>query len=635
MVALVGPNEAGKSSLLRAMTHIGDSDGFDENEYPRRRPGAEPRLVWTFELDDDDRQALQEIPDTGEARRVEIAKSSDGRKTWAFRPHHPVRDKTPRAAAHATAETLTDEVRALTSAQSDSADLDFEHVLSILRLEKPNLSEEEVASLLEYGEAIMRVAQEAPNQGVGDPSAVDEGQQGGPTHIEARLKVEEFGSRLIDLAAHEAERAPAALAIDALQQHVPEIRLFEPEDRELASEYDLTQVADSPPAALMHLASLAGLDLPTLRDEAVAGRIADVATRRNAANRVLLNAFDKSWNQQGIAVQIDIQGTLLHVQATTPEDDGLSTISERSDGMRWFAALLAYAHGWKSLPILLVDEIETHLHYDAQADLIEVLSRQEFTSKVIFTTHSFGCLPHDLGTGVRVVEQVDAATSRLENGFWKRGAGFSPLLAAMGAAATSLTPTRHAALGEGPSEAILLPTLLREANSIERLQFQVAPGLSSVAASEIGSLGAEAGRVAFLVDGDTGGEGIATKLIAAGVQADQITRLHDTATGDALTLEDLIDPAVYASALNDEIQLWQEGSPTVRPGDIEGPLCARRFKVWAKDANVAEPDKVAVSQRVVEKSTREQPVFNATRQETLQWLLSELMGKLGLHQDET
>src|SRR5262249_36385344 len=154
--------------------------------------------------------------------------------------------------------------------------------------------------------------------------------------------------------------------------------------------------------------------------------IADLSTRRNTANKRLMEVFEANWNQQGIAIQVDVQGTILFVQATTPEDVGLSDIGERSDGLRWFAALLAFSHGWNNHPILLVDEIETHLHYDAQADLVGVLSRQSFTSKVIYTTHSFGCLPNDLGTGVRVVHPIDNATSCLENGFWKRGAGFSP-----------------------------------------------------------------------------------------------------------------------------------------------------------------------------------------------------------------
>jgi predicted ATP-dependent endonuclease of OLD family len=55
------------------------------------------------------------------------------------------------------------------------------------------------------------------------------------------------------------------------------------------------------------------------------------------------------------------------------------------------------------VPILLLDEIETHLHYDAQADLAQMLAKQEIVAKVIYTTHSMGCLPEDLGTGVRFI----------------------------------------------------------------------------------------------------------------------------------------------------------------------------------------------------------------------------------------
>src|SRR5207302_176308 len=98
--------------------------------------------------------------------------------------------------------------------------------------------------------------------------------------------------------------------------------------------------------------------------------------------------------------------------------------------------------------------------------------------------------------------------------------GFSPLLASMGAAAMSFTPTRHALIAEGAGDAILLPTLLREASGEHRLGFQVAPGLASVAAASVRDLEAEAGRVGFIVDGDEGGLAIAAKLKGSGVTED-------------------------------------------------------------------------------------------------------------------
>ena len=243
---------------------------------------------------------------------------------------------------------------------------------------------------------------------------------------------------------------PQRLLVKRSRPECPTSSSLAAEDRELSSEYELVQVIGDIPPALNHLAVLAGLNLRSLLQEIQENRIADASTRRNAANERLREVFDQSWNQQGVAIQFEFQGTLLLVQVTTPHDSGLSSIAERSDGFRWFAALMAYAYGWKERPILLVDEIETHLHYDAQADLIDVLSQQQFTSKIIYTTHSFGCLPPDLGTGVRVVHPLDAATSSFENGYWRNGSGFSPMLVSMGAAAATFTPTRYAVIAEGP-----------------------------------------------------------------------------------------------------------------------------------------------------------------------------------------
>jgi putative AbiEii toxin of type IV toxin-antitoxin system len=427
---------------------------------------------------------------------------------------------------------------------------------------------------------------------------------------------------------------PARSCVDRLDPRVPAIVLFRDEDRRLETEYDLNVVAADPPPALKHLAALAGLDLGALRDEAASGLIADVSTRRDAANRALRDAFAEAWNQKDVAVQLEVQGNLLHVQATTPQDKGVSSISDRSDGMRWFAALLAYARGRDDNPILLVDEIETHLHYDAQADLIQVISEQTFTSKVIYTTHSFGSLPQDLGLGVRVVEQIDTATSRLENSFWRSGAGFSPLLSAMGAAATSLTPTRHAVLGEGPSEAILLPTLLRQASGTKRLGFQVAPGLASVAATSVPGLDAEAGHVAFVVDGDAAGVAITNKLTRAGVSPARIVQLVDVDTSEPLMLEDLIDAGVLSDAWNAEVELWQTGSPRIPASEFVAPLCMTAAEAWATANGVSMPDKVAVAERVVDstydfEAGKPRQVFRASRTATLAWLLAELSRAVG------
>jgi predicted ATP-dependent endonuclease of OLD family len=93
-----------------------------------------------------------------------------------------------------------------------------------------------------------------------------------------------------------------------------------------------------------------------------------------------------------------------------------------------------------------------------------MLDRQPIAQQVIYTTHSAGCLPPDIGTGVRpIIPSESGGTSTLSNSFWTEGPGFTPMLLAMGASAAAFAPTRYAVLTEGASDMLLLPTLLREA----------------------------------------------------------------------------------------------------------------------------------------------------------------------------
>ncbi|PUA78927.1 AAA family ATPase [Nocardioides currus] len=621
MVAIVGPNEAGKSSLLRALARLGSSEPFDRTESPRRS-ASEPTLEWHFALDESDVALLDSIPEASAVKTVTLTKSgSSNTPIWSFGPTPPARDLAARHSLLRLMDQHSDAVGPFRNEREEEAvdalREELQEAGSFLEGKGPNLSDEERGVLDTLLESVRRAAAE-----LAEPTGTEDALEAPPVLSEL---IDAIGAAL----AKERETPPEVLARRALQPQVPSIQVFQQEDRDLESSYELTEHAESPPAALMHLASLAELDLRELLREAQEGAIADVGTRRNAANRVLLERFDQAWNQQGIAIQFDVQGTILHVQATTPEDSGLSSITERSDGLRWFAALLAWSHGWAEKPIVLADEIETHLHYDAQSDLIDVLAQQEFASKVVFTTHSFGCLPHDLGTGVRAVEQIDAATSRVENAFWQKGAGFSPLLASMGAAATSLTPTRHALLAEGPSDAILLPTLLRQAGDLRALRFQVAPGLASVAAVAVSSLDAEAGRVCFVVDGDQAGEDIRAMLVAGGVEDHRVIVLADQDTGDPIELEDLIDLQTYLAVVNAEILRWQSDAPQLNSSDLTATMRTKAVATWAAGHGFTGPDKTAVAQAVVDLSV-DRPVFDTSRQTTLRWILQRSWSALSL-----
>lgn len=63
-----------------------------------------------------------------------------------------------------------------------------------------------------------------------------------------------------------------------------------------------------------------------------------------------------------------------------------------------------------------IDELERHLHYEAQADIVSMFDARTDVTHVIYSTHSIGSLPHDLGRGVRViVPDTQAGTSAINN----------------------------------------------------------------------------------------------------------------------------------------------------------------------------------------------------------------------------
>jgi predicted ATP-dependent endonuclease of OLD family len=262
--------------------------------------------------------------------------------------------------------------------------------------------------------------------------------------------------------------------------------------------------------------------------------------------------FKEAWRQSGISVSLRLSLAVVEVQVLN-KDQRLTRLAERSDGLRQFVALHAFTLKAAAMnPILLIDEAEQRLHYNAQADLVQMLARQRIASKVVYTTHSAGCLPEDLGHGVRLVQPMatEKAHSIIVNKFWsERGGGVAPLLIGLGASMMAFFPTRRAVCVEGPSDMLLYPTMFREVLDTETLGFQFVPGLSSVARSLAPILPAEADNVAFLIDGDDGGRKIAKALADGGIPPPRIVIVEGLGR-KALVLEDFVDPGLLLQATN-------------------------------------------------------------------------------------
>ncbi len=319
---------------------------------------------------------------------------------------------------------------------------------------------------------------------------------------------------------------------------------------------------------------------------------------------------------------------LLHVHVSN-DAGGYMRFTERSAGLRSFVALVAMASTARRAgkPILVVDEAEMHLHYDAQADLVAVFTRQDAASQVIYTTHSAGCLPEDLGTGVRIIEPVPGTNhSRIRNKFWTQEPGFSPLLLGMGASTLAFFPTRNGLVTEGPTELIMLPTLMREATGLDELRFQVAPGSSNAKPAQVAGLDLQAPRIAWLVDGDNGGRELTKKLKKNHIAKERIVPLGGATSG--LVMEDLVHLEVYVDAVNEE--MGRRGAHNAMPVDaLSDKNRPASVDAWCESEGVPTPDKMAVAHHVVEmRETRS--LVDADRVAVLVQTHREVLEALGL-----
>lgn len=529
-IAIVGPNEVGKTSFLKALLHLDHDEGFDLGEFTRQGDGK-LCVRALYALDDDDYAAIESVGGVGRPITFTIYKREDALRYTKLEP--PLRrDRQPR-------EKAVELIRRLFKSRWMKKGVEDSLVEQVTRLH------DELDSVEEGIEnELLELIRETANA------------------IKKRPDVPELVKRLahhLDVVAEtEAIDEPDLAARRVLLRKRPRFLWFPEERRQIETPYNVTQ---TPSEALLNLLGLIDFDLVALRGATAQGDRTTVAEMIDAANRAYENVFTGRWRQANVQVFLDMQGDLMYIYVTRATRR-LVPLAEHSEGLRHFIALLAFVEREAATgdAIILVDEAEQHLHYDAQADLVRVFSEQTAAKKIIYTTHSAGCLPHDLGTGVRVLEPTgptdvdpsDWDRSQIRNWFWTKGPGFSPLLMAMGASTFAFAGARMAVVAEGISDVLLLPTLFREATGKETIKFQVAPGLANVGAETLGELDFVASRVVYLVDGDEAGLLKREQLLEAGIPD---ARIFILGKRSKLTLEDVLRKDLYLAAVNRELEL--------------------------------------------------------------------------------
>jgi predicted ATP-dependent endonuclease of OLD family len=552
LVCIVGPNGAGKSSFLDALVHLTDTKEFLREEMTRAEHGntLSPVLQAVYVLEAGDRKALSAIPEAADATTWTVTKTDADGLRYGVHPY-PRRRVDLRERARKRLDDFLGSKWLETAAPMEN-ELDppiertttdlAEQALAVVSSESQTLTEEQTTTVVAMRDRLRDIRDGEHLAEAGDLA-------------EKYAKFPEELDRLIE---RETATHPLQAAVNVLYHRQPLFVKFERDVRELEPQYDLTGEADLAVESLLALAGKTWDEAVRVMEAGQAGDPGSKIVFLEEANEALGREFSRAWGQTPLTVKLDIDANLLKIMMSMQARDYIR-IDQHSDGLRQFVALRAFIAAQDSDRdlVVLIDEAETHLHYDAQADLVGVFENQEEAAAIIYTTHSAGCLPRDLGIGLRGIVPIYRTTengpemtdhSEVVNGFWFNKKGFSPLLIAMGASAFAFSAAQKAVVTEGFTDALLLPTLLREACNVSRLEYQLVPDFARSRLEDVIGFDLLAARVAFVADGDQGGaDHVENSLKPGGVLDEQIVFLGGRDSGT--TLEDLIAEDVFVSVI--------------------------------------------------------------------------------------
>jgi predicted ATP-dependent endonuclease of OLD family len=618
LTAILGPNEAGKSSLLRALVHWNNDANFNDGvhgELTSEKEFDEDDKVIScfFSLEDSDKEKISHIPESKDLRFFEIYKTRAGEVKFT---NDPIiyRDTTSRLMI----------VEALERAISNKS-LRF---LNRLEEKLNNEFDENTTNLLTgLDDLIETLNQEEEDL---DSESIEIIQDSGKVISSMLLAsdpgyVKNLPKQIHDFIENESRLNPHYEIINILSELKPNFLLFTEDDRELNFRYDLQSLGNQSTTALKNLLAVGGVSIEEIVKNATSGKEQLLLKMERKCNERLKYEF-KVWNQSEDYPIIKIDGTILRIYFG---DKDVHSIAIRSDGLRQFIALFAFVKKNQKVvstkDILLIDEPEMHLHYDAQADLVQMLASQKLVERVIYATHSIGCLPEDLGGGVKLIKyKEDDDSSEIINRFWADNKpGVTSVLYEMGAASLAFIPIRNTLFSEGIVDHILLPSMLKEALETDHIGFMVAPGLSISSEEQINLICDQAPKILFLTDSDHGKKSLWKKLTDAGIEENRIFELPKK-NGNGAAIEDLIDKSTYLQAINAVIKMVKPSAQLLSLEDIPEYNRAVEVNKYCKKINSIEPSKRVVAHFLIELTEGDLPIIDLNYKPQLIKLYDEI-----------
>ncbi len=572
---MVGPNEAGKTVLLRALEKINPPDdvpGFDPlRDFPRSEltdldlDGSGPGTISPddvivveahFVLDENDLDPIIEIDEgfEGSSYVVKRRLSNEFQHRIERGPEIPtygdIREDLLRLATHGDKQD---------SAESEgSSPSTHRHNLDVIVSEwrdSTKISRAEVESLLQW---IDDVTPSVDEENSTEKSRLD--------RLARAVRVIERIDEALELLR---ERLPVFVYFSSYFRVRPRLHLDH-----LASRIEQGDLDDQYDRGNICLLKFLGFDArilsdlgnatePTAGDEQALRNYEDQLDKRdyqlNAASIKLTESINDVWNPDPLKAEADrlrIQADKQYLKVVVEDDLGVHVeLDQRSEGYRWlvsfFVVFFAEAAGRHQNAILLLDEPGLSLHGLKQREFRSTVSRLAETNQLIYTTHSpFMVGPDELDM-VRVVEVTDRRVGTLVHTTVAAGDSVAllPLQEALGYdLAQSLFSRKRNLVLEGLTDYWYLDAtaaLLREsgeANLSEKISSNPASGAGKVAYFAT-ILHANSLKVAALLDSDAAGDAAAkVETLIHTLGNKNILRTKDAYTGNVSRpeIEDLL-----------------------------------------------------------------------------------------------
>lgn len=605
IAVIVGKNESGKTSLLKALWKFNPfhKAQYDlDREWPRgrRRDKSPDKIVSTvrFEFSPEEIALVEDIHESAKGiTGVEIKKNYRGGYLYTFLPQNP------------------------------NDDHDISWVVSLLEEKLGKVSEHCSAHFKsQYGTAFKALADDVRENG-GSKQAIaklPEFKNRYPSFVQHDIdnRTVQTLHQTVDTVVADLKATPIRQAIDAIHERLPtfiymdDYKIFRGSAQldEVKQRKDSrgSQALTSEDETLITIMEMAGLDL----DEQVAkGQAEDKEQRMldlDDASLSLTNEIASRWSQKKYEVRFEADGQHFITWVKDVGATGLVPLEDRSKGFQWFFSfdmmLMYETKGKFENAIILLDEPGLHLHAAAQTDLLKRMKAYAEKNQLIYTTHLPFMIEFTRLENIHVSEEFPKEGVKVHKN-WATADKDSrfTLQAALGLSwSQSLFVGQYNLVVEGVTDFWFLTTistLLRDAgqNGLDE-QLVVTPvGGASKAAYAGTILHGQKLEVAVLLDSDREGRTAYEQLVKQWiVEAKHVLCLGEVlGVKDQRTLEDLFEPAYYVAHVNAAYAKELAGQPLALPaGDTRSIV--ERIEDGLKAAGVGSFNKGRVAKRIMD-----------------------------------